>query len=102
MAKIHVNGKHSKTQEVYRWLRYNTPSFEKNKDIRMAKVIPWNYAKFLVDPQGDVYGYYTPNDEPNAMINDIEKLLKVSVIFISIISELNHIFRKLAKCKNQT
>ena len=68
----------------------------------MAKVIPWNYAKFLVDPQGDVYGYYTPNDEPNAMINDIEKLLKVSVIFISIISELNHIFRKLAKCKNQT
>lgn len=38
--------------------------------------MPWNFAKFLLDKDGNVIKYYCPDTEPKGMIKDIEILLK--------------------------
>lgn len=38
--------------------------------------IKWNFTKFLIDRQGNVFGRYEPTVEPKDMIKDIESLLK--------------------------
>ncbi len=37
--------------------------------------IPWNFAKFLVNHEGKVVGFYGPKTNPQEMLPDIEKLL---------------------------
>ena len=39
------------------------------------KEIPWNFAKFLVDEQGQVKSYHNPKVDPLTLIPDIEALL---------------------------
>ncbi len=38
--------------------------------------IKWNFTKFLIDREGNVFGRYEPTVEPKDMIKDIEALLK--------------------------
>ncbi len=56
-SKIDVNG--SETHPVYRFLR--TKSVLYNASEGKAEVIPWNFAKFLVNQEGEVVAYYTPS-----------------------------------------
>ena len=50
MAKGDVNG--TSTQDAYKNLKDNS-------DLK-GKSIPWNFAKFLVNKDGDVVAFYGP------------------------------------------
>lgn len=39
-----------------------------------GKKIPWNYAKFLVDGQGNVVRYLTPREGAEGFREDLERL----------------------------
>ncbi len=69
-SKIKVNGEDA--HPIYSYLKKNTPELNTEKGL---KNIPWNFAKFLVDYEGNVVGFYTPNVEPKDIIPSIEKLL---------------------------
>lgn len=70
-AKIEVNGPN--THEVYKFLRYNSELYDPKK--KEVKEIPWNFAKFLVNENGQVVSFAVPRKEPEAMIDEIEKML---------------------------
>jgi len=40
-----------------------------------SEAIKWNFTKFLVDRKGKVVERYAPKVEPEAIADDIEKLL---------------------------
>ena len=46
-----------------------------NIDSQNLKNIPWNFAKFLVDTNGKVIAFYSPDTEPSNMEKEIEKNL---------------------------
>lgn len=66
--KGHVNG--AKTREVFGFLKNALPSSDGTKDIR------WNFAKFLVDHNGQPFKRYGPKTSPFAIKDDIEELLQ--------------------------
>ncbi|CAD8140839.1 unnamed protein product [Paramecium octaurelia] len=70
--KIEVNG--IGAHDIYKYLRYNSELRINNKNE--VKYVHWNFAKFLLDGNGNVINYYCPDVSPNDMIKDIEKLLK--------------------------
>jgi glutathione peroxidase len=47
-----------------------------DQEKKETKEIPWNFAKFLVGPNGEVKSYHGPKVEPNALIGEIEEMLK--------------------------
>ena len=55
-SKIDVNG--ADAHEVYRYLRSNSELYDSASET--AKPIPWNFAKFLLNPDGEVAGYFSP------------------------------------------
>ncbi len=59
-SKIEVNGEN--THPVYAFLRLN--SSLANKQKTEAKVIQWNFAKFLVNSEGQVVSYHEPRTSP--------------------------------------
>lgn len=68
MQKIEVNGdnadpfwKHLKSQQ---------------SGLLGSRAIKWNFTKFLIDKNGEVVGRYGPQVKPEALLKDIEKLLK--------------------------
>lgn len=67
-AKIEVNGKN--THPLYAYLK------EHASGVLGTKTIKWNFTKFLVDRQGNVVARYAPQDTPEKLKGDIEKLLK--------------------------
>ena len=64
-AKIEVNGQN--THPVYQFLREN--SSLNGGDI------PWNFAKFLVNAEGQVVSFHDPNTKPMSFKAEIEKML---------------------------
>ncbi|HEX9278732.1 MAG TPA: glutathione peroxidase [Casimicrobiaceae bacterium] len=66
-AKIDVNG--STAAPLYEYLKKAKPG------LLGSEAIKWNFTKFLVDRKGDVVERYAPNVEPQAIADDIEKLL---------------------------
>mmetsp|Transcript_23799 Transcript_23799/g.61091 ORF Transcript_23799/g.61091 Transcript_23799/m.61091 type:complete len:105 (-) Transcript_23799:170-484(-) len=64
MDKVDVNG--PSTHPVYSWLK------EQSGD---TSDISWNFAKFLVRPDGTVAGRYPPHTSPNALRPFIEQIL---------------------------
>ena len=66
--KGQVNGKD--TREVFSFLKQKLPSDDGSSDIR------WNFAKFLVDHEGNPYKRYSPMVPPFSMKEDIEVLLR--------------------------
>ena len=62
--KVEVNG--GGACPLYQWLKGST---DDNGDIK------WNFAKFLVNPDGDVVAYYGPQRSPDSMVSDIDTLL---------------------------
>jgi len=66
-AKVDVNGKEA--APVYKYLKAEQPG------LLGSEAIKWNFTKFLVDRKGNVVKRYAPNDTPEALAGDVEKLL---------------------------
>lgn len=65
--KIDVNG--PRAHPLYRFL-----SNEK-RGVLGSKAIKWNFTKFLIDRQGQVFQRYAPTTKPEQLVADIETLL---------------------------
>jgi glutathione peroxidase len=46
-----------------------------DKENQEAEDIPWNFAKFLVDADGNVLKYYEPSVDLDDIRSEIEELL---------------------------
>lgn len=57
--KVEVNGPN--THPVYRYLRTHSALFS-GKD-QEARLIPWNFAKFLLNSKGEVVRFFQPGDK---------------------------------------
>ena len=66
-SKIDVNG--DATAPLYKFLKKAKPG------LLNTEAIKWNFTKFLVDRDGKVVARYAPNDEPESLSADIEKVL---------------------------
>lgn len=66
-SKVEVNGEH--TSALYKHLKKEAPG------ILGTEAIKWNFTKFLVDREGRVVRRYAPQDTPESIADDIEKLL---------------------------
>jgi len=71
-SKVEVNGEDA--HPLFKFLRNNSELYDPKTNT--AKQIPWNFAKFLLDRNGKVVGFYSPRVDPIDMEKDIEKLLK--------------------------
>lgn len=67
LEKVEING--PGCHPMYKFMR------GKSSDLMGGDVI-WNFAKFLVNGEGHVVKYYNPDEEPNSIVPEIEKLLK--------------------------
>jgi len=63
MEKSDVNG--GNTNEVYQYLKRNMG----------VDNIQWNFAKFLVNKDGDVVAFYPPQKGPADIVPDIKKVI---------------------------
>ncbi|XP_072959669.1 probable phospholipid hydroperoxide glutathione peroxidase [Typha angustifolia] len=67
--KVDVNG--SNAAPIYKFLK-------SSKGGIFGDSIKWNFAKFLVDKEGNVVDRYAPTTSPSSIEKDIKKLLGVS------------------------
>ncbi len=67
MAKVEVNGE--KTHPLFDYLKNKAPGLLGTKNIK------WNFTKFLIDKNGNVLKRFAPQDEPDKMYDDIDKIL---------------------------
>jgi len=67
MAKCDVNG--ANAHPLYQWLKQQKPG------LLGIEAIKWNFTKFLLDKEGQVFGRYAPQTDPEALVADIERLL---------------------------
>ena len=68
-SKIEVNGPHA--DPLYRFLTESRPG------ILGTQAIKWNFTKFLIDRKGNPVKRFAPGDRPEAIENDIKKLLEI-------------------------
>ncbi|GAA4343981.1 glutathione peroxidase [Pigmentiphaga soli] len=66
-AKIEVNGPGA--HPLYAWLKSAKPG------VLGTEAIKWNFTKFLIGRDGEPVRRYAPNDKPEDIAADIEKLL---------------------------
>ena len=66
-AKVDVNGETA--APVYKYLKAEKPG------LLGSEAIKWNFTKFLIDRKGNVVKRYAPNDTPESLAGDIEKVL---------------------------
>lgn len=67
MGKIDVNG--TDAAPLYDWLKAQAPGLLGTKSIK------WNFTKFLIGRDGRVVRRYAPTDKPEALEQDIARLL---------------------------
>ena len=67
MEKIEVNG--SNAHPLFVWLKKQAPG------ILGSEGIKWNFTKFLVNRNGQVTKRYAPQDSPESIAKEIEKLV---------------------------
>jgi len=67
MAKVNVNGPDA--SPLFDWMKSEA------KGLMGSTSIKWNFTKFLIDRDGNVVKRYGPQDKPEAIAKDIEKLL---------------------------
>lgn len=68
LQKLDVNGQNE--APLYKFLK------ESKSGIFGFKPVKWNFEKFLIDKEGNVFQRYSSITEPKAIEDDIEKLLK--------------------------
>lgn len=69
MEKIEVNG--DNTHPLFVYLRNNSELFDLKTGT--AKVIPWNFSKFMVNPEGKVIKFFGPKDDMEEVTAFIQK-----------------------------
>lgn len=62
-GKVEVNGPN--TSDLYRYLRFNSELF--NPQSGEVKVVPWNFAKFVLDRNGKVIKFAGPRVKPKEL-----------------------------------
>ncbi|QIQ85933.1 glutathione peroxidase [Erythrobacter sp.] len=67
MAKVDVNGPDA--SPLFDWMKTEA------KGLMGSTSIKWNFTKFLIDREGHVVKRYGPQDKPEGIAKDIEKLL---------------------------
>ena len=72
-SKIEVNG--VDCHPLYKFLRTNSALYDPK--TKKAKEVPWNFAKFLVNEEGQVIGYYNSDSYPDVFRKQLENLLQV-------------------------
>lgn len=72
MSKIEVNGPH--THPVYAWLRMNSDMSDEKQ--QKAKLIGWNYNKFILTKDGKVGSHYPQHILPLDLAKEIKYLLE--------------------------
>lgn len=70
-SKIEVNGPNA--DPLFQYLRNNSELYDPKKGE--AGVVPWNFAKFIVDRNGKVIKFAHPTVKPEELIPIIEKEL---------------------------
>jgi len=66
-AKVDVNGDHA--DPIYEFLKSSAPG------IFGSEAIKWNFTKFLLDRSGQVVDRFAPDQTPEAIEKNIERLL---------------------------
>lgn len=66
-AKVDVNG--SETHPLFAWLKKEKPGLLGSQNVK------WNFTKFLIDKDGNAVARYAPQESPESLRKDIEKLL---------------------------
>ncbi|MEM9898211.1 MAG: glutathione peroxidase [Pseudomonadota bacterium] len=66
-AKVDVNGPNA--HPLFEFLKKSKPGFAGTKNVK------WNFTKFLVDRDGKPKRRYGPNEKPELMTKDIERML---------------------------
>jgi len=66
-SKIDVNG--SEAHPLFHYLKTEA------RGLLGSKRIKWNFTKFLINRDGQVIERYAPNDKPESIKTDIQKLL---------------------------
>lgn len=66
-AKVDVNG--DQAHPLFQHLKKQAPG------LLGTEMIKWNFTKFLIDQEGRVLKRYAPQDKPEAIAKDIDKLL---------------------------
>ena len=66
-AKIKINGKEA--DPLYDWLKSQAKGL-------LGKHIEWNFAKFLIDQNGNVVKRFSSKTEPEKMVTELESLFK--------------------------
>jgi glutathione peroxidase len=66
-AKIEVNG--AEAHPLYKFLK------DKEPGVLGIEAIKWNFTKFLVDRSGRVVRRFAPTTKPEAIAEDVERLL---------------------------
>jgi len=66
-SKIDVNG--SEAHPLFHYLKTEA------RGLLGSKRIKWNFTKFLINRDGQVVERYAPNDKPESIKTDIQKLL---------------------------
>lgn len=77
MMKTDVNGPNA--HAVFKHLRRNSPEFYNEKTGKI-KNIPWNWAKFILDDQGNIIAYQHPRESLYHKIDLIEEKCGVRVM----------------------
>ncbi len=67
LAKVDVNG--PEASPLFKWLKNEAPGFLGSKNIK------WNFTKFLIAKDGKVVKRFAPTTKPNALRDEIERLL---------------------------
>lgn len=66
-SKIDVNGENA--SPLFEFLKNSLPG------ILGTKAVKWNFTKFLVDKNGQPIARFAPNDKPQDLLTDIQKIL---------------------------
>lgn len=66
-SKIDVNG--GDAHPLFSYLK------KEARGVLGSKTIKWNFTKFLINREGEVVARYAPNDKPEDIKADIQKLL---------------------------
>lgn len=66
-AKVDVNG--SEAHPLFKWLVDAAPGL-------LGNAVKWNFTKFLINRQGDAVKRFAPITKPEALVDDIQALLK--------------------------
>lgn len=76
MEKVEVNGEN--THPLFVYLRNNSELFDPKTGS--ARVIPWNFGKFMINSEGKVIKFFSPQDKVEEVLafiqNQIEKWSK--------------------------